>query len=187
MRGRGAHGADDRVVGLRACDGGKIGKPLADQSRLSAHATGHDHGTARGLRLSDGVEAFLTRRVEESAGVHDDGVGVRIVANRLISLTTKPCQDPLGIHQRLGAAQTDHTDRTAAWRVRLNWSPQGFVRHQRLLVTEDADAGESHRHTRGVSGGDHLGVADGAAWLNDSGRAGFDGLDQSIREREEGL
>ena len=123
LRGRGAHGADDRVVGLRACDGGKIGKPLADQSRLSAHATGHDHGTARGLRLSDGVEAFLTRRVEESAGVHDDGVGVRIVADRLISLTTKPCQDPLGIHQRLGAAQADHADRAAARRVRLNGIP----------------------------------------------------------------
>ena len=56
-----------------------------------------------------------------------------------------------------------------------------------MSMPEMPHPGEHHRRARCVGGGDHLGVAHRSARLDDRGRAGFDGRNKAVGEREEGV
>ena len=49
-------------------------------------------------------------RIEEAAGVDDHHVGAVVAAGQLVALGAQVREDPLGIDQRLGAAQRDERD-----------------------------------------------------------------------------
>ena len=107
------HGSHHALVGLRAGDGEHVRVLLADQFRLGAHAAGDDDLAVFLQRGADGVERLVARRIEEAAGVDDDEVGAVMLAGDLVALGAQARQDPLGIDQRLRAAEADETD---AWR-----------------------------------------------------------------------
>jgi len=52
----------------------------------------------------------LLGAVEKAAGVDDDDVGAIVLTRQLIALRAQPRDDPLGIHQRLGASQRNKAD-----------------------------------------------------------------------------
>ncbi len=55
------------------------------------------------------------------------------------------------------------------------------------LVPEMAHPGEYHRNPGGIGRGDHLGIADRSAGLDNGRGTGRDGGFQPVREREEGV
>ena len=54
-------------------------------------------------------------------------------------------------------------------------------------MSEMADVGEDHGHALFVCCGDYFVVADGAAWLDYCGGAGFAGFFYAVGEGEEGV
>src|SRR5262249_6526228 len=57
-----------------------------------------------------GGERFLLGAVEKAAGIDDDEVGAVMLARKLVALGAQPGDDPLGIHQRLGAPKRNKAD-----------------------------------------------------------------------------
>ena len=62
------------------------------------------------MRAQDGLDRFFLSRIDERAGVDDEHV--RLVSRRrdFHSARQDASQHDLGIHQILGATQTDHPD-----------------------------------------------------------------------------
>src|SRR4051812_18723558 len=56
-----------------------------------------------------------------------------------------------------------------------------FIIHS---MSKMAKTGEDHRDVAFVGDGDDFGIADGAAWLNGGGGAGFGGGDEAVGERK---
>ena len=67
----------------------------------------------------------------------------------------------------------------------LGETPGLLITEWPASMPEMPHAREHHRDACRVGGGDHLGVAQRAAGLDDGGGAGFDRRDQSVGEREE--
>lgn len=103
-------GRHHRLVGLGPGHRQEVGVLLADLLRLRAHAAGDDHPAVLRHGLADRRERLRLGRVEEAAGVDDHHVGAVVPAGQLVTLGAKVGEDPLGIDQRLGAAQRDERD-----------------------------------------------------------------------------
>ena len=58
----------------------------------------------------DRTKRFLLGAVEEATGVDDDDIGAIVLAREFIAFSAQPRDDPLGIHQRLGASQRNKAD-----------------------------------------------------------------------------
>jgi hypothetical protein len=86
---------------------------LADQLRRRTHAAGDDDLAVFLQRRAYGAKRLVARRIQESAGVHDNEIGAVVLARDLVTLGAKPRQDTLGIDERLWATEADETD---AWR-----------------------------------------------------------------------
>ena len=156
------HRLHHACIVLRAGDRGKVWEAVADEGLFLAHTARHDDRTARGLRLSNGIKAFLPGRVQKGAGIDDHRIGGGIVADAAIAVSAQLGQNPLGIDKGLWAAQRDHADRARCSRSR---------HHARPLMTKHPYAGKGHGDACRIGGGDHLGVTDRAAGLDDGRRA----------------
>ena len=109
-RQRAVHGIEHAFILLRSGDRQHAGIGGLDLLGLGAHAAGDDDLAVLGHRLADGAEQLLLGAVEEAAGVDDDQIGAVMLARQLIALRAQPGDDPLGIHQRLGASQGNKAD-----------------------------------------------------------------------------
>lgn len=56
-----------------------------------------------------------------------------------------------------------------------------------LLMPEVAMTGEAHGHAAFIGGGDDIGIALAASWLDGGGGAGVGGGQQAVGERKEGV
>ena len=106
------HGRHDALIGLRAGDGEHVGMLVADHVGLGAEAAGDDDAAVLGHGVADRLQRLVARRIQEAAGVDDDQVGAVMLAGDLVAFGAQPCDDALGIDQRLGAPEADETD---AW------------------------------------------------------------------------
>ncbi len=79
-------------------------------ARPRAQAAGDDDLAVAGQRLADGVQAFLHRGVDETAGVDDHQIGAVVGLARDVAFSLQLGQDQFGIGQRLGAAEADESD-----------------------------------------------------------------------------
>jgi hypothetical protein len=57
---------------------------------LRAQTTGHDHLAILVQRLANGVQRFFHRRINETAGVDDDQIGIIVTGRNLIPFGTQP-------------------------------------------------------------------------------------------------
>ena len=78
-------------------------------ARFGTEAAGHDDLAVGGEGFPDGVQAFLDRIVNETAGVDDHQIGAFECLGGLVTLGIQLRQDQFGVGQRLGAAQADET------------------------------------------------------------------------------
>ncbi len=83
---------------------------LADQVFLDPETAGDDDPSVFGDGLPDGLEAFLLRAIEKTAGIHQDDVGAGIVAGKRITLGAQRRHDALGIDEGLRTAEADESD-----------------------------------------------------------------------------
>jgi hypothetical protein len=104
------HGLHDGFVLMRAGDREHARMSLADGLLLDAETACDDDAAILGHGLADGVEALLLGRVEEAAGIYDDNVRAVVSGGYLIALGAQARDDPLGIDERLGAAERDESD-----------------------------------------------------------------------------
>ena len=109
-RQHGVHGAHHGLVLMRPRDRDHVRVRGADRVGLRAEAARHDHAAVLRERLADRVERFLARAVQEAAGVHDDDVCARVVGRGLVPFRAELAQDPLGIDERLRAAEAHEAD-----------------------------------------------------------------------------
>ena len=73
-------------------------------------AAGDDDLAVRGQGLTDGVQTFAHRIVDEAAGVDDHQIGTGKGLGSLITLGAELREDEFGIGQGLGATQADEAD-----------------------------------------------------------------------------
>src|SRR6056297_2662479 len=74
---------------------------------LRAHTAGNQHTTICVQRIADGFERFGLGRIDKAAGIDNDEIGQCMVVDQPIALLSQTGDDLLGVHQGLGAAQTD--------------------------------------------------------------------------------
>jgi len=83
---------------------------LEDALRPCAQAAGDDDTPVLRERLADRVERLFHRCVDEAAGVDDHDIG-RLVGRRdFVAFRAQLREDPLRVHQCLGATETHETD-----------------------------------------------------------------------------
>src|ERR1700722_6365883 len=109
-RQRAMHRVEYAFILLRSRDRQHAGIGRLDLLGFGPHAARHNHLAIRGHRFADRTERFLLGAVEKAAGVDDDEVGAIVLARQFIAFRAQPCDDALGIHQRLGATQRNKTD-----------------------------------------------------------------------------
>ena len=95
------------LVTLRAGDFQDRRMAVQNALRLRTEAAGDDHPAVLRQRLADGVQGFVHRRIDESAGIHDDQVRGGITGRHFIALGAQARENPLRVHQGLGTPQTD--------------------------------------------------------------------------------
>ena len=83
----------------------------ADNILLRPQTTRNNYLAVFRQRLTDSVERFLNRRVDEAAGINDDQIGAFVGRRNQVALGTQLGKNLLGINQRLRAAQADKTHR----------------------------------------------------------------------------
>ena len=112
--GRRRHGEVDRVQNLlvlvRTGDGEDAGVMLADVIRLGAQTARHDHAAILGQRLADGVQTLGLGAVQKAAGVHNHRIRAGIIRRDRIAFGAQAREDPLRVHQCLGATEADHAN-----------------------------------------------------------------------------
>ena len=106
------HRRHDVLVGLRSGDGEHVRVLLADDLGLGAEAAGDDDAAVLGHGVADRLERLVAGRIQEPACVDDDQVGAVMLAGDLVAFGAQPCDDALGVDQRLRASEADETD---AW------------------------------------------------------------------------
>jgi hypothetical protein len=77
---------------------------------FGAKAAGDNDAAVFVERFADGVQRFLHRGVDETAGIDDDQVGALVGLGGIVAFCPQLRQDLLGIDQRLGAAERHKTD-----------------------------------------------------------------------------
>ena len=115
-RQRLVHSGHHALVILRAGDRQHVRMRFADLLRALAQAAGDDDLAVLGHRLADGVQRLGHRRIDEAAGVHHHHVGIVVGLDDVVTLDPELGEDAFGVHQRLGAAETDETDLAAVGR-----------------------------------------------------------------------
>jgi len=108
------HRADDIRVGLRSRDPQHARMALEDALGLRPETARDDDATVLLQRLADRLERFIHGGVDEAAGIDHDQVGGRVRRGHLIALGAQPREDALGVHERLGTAETDESDSRGA-------------------------------------------------------------------------
>jgi hypothetical protein len=124
-RGMGVDRGDHLLILVRAGDREHLRMRGADRLGVLAHASRHDHPAVLGNRLADCGQAFLLGRIEKAAGVDQHHVGAGIVLGEGIAVGAQAGEDPLGINQRLGAAEADHADLLLGGQDGGGWAHRG--------------------------------------------------------------
>ena len=86
------------------------GMGFADFVCFNAHTTGDNDFTVFTDSFTNGVQRFLFRRINKTAGVHHHNVGVFVGWYYVIPVQPQLGQNTLGVYQGLGATQTDKTN-----------------------------------------------------------------------------
>ena len=115
LRAVAVHRVDHLLRGMRSGHGQHLGVHLPHQVAAAvagacAQAAGDDDAAVGIERLTDRVEAFLHRLVDEAAGVDDHQVGAVVGLAGGVTLGLQLRQDQLGIGQRLRAAERNEAD-----------------------------------------------------------------------------
>ena len=123
----------DRAVVVEAEDGG-LGQRAGQLGAVPlGHAADGDHGGAGVGRGEDRVDGVLLGRLDEAAGVDQDGVGAVGVVHQLVALGGQPAGQLLGVDLVAGAAEGHH-------------------RHLRLSGAEPRDGGRRAGRGGAVTG-----------------------------------
>ena len=104
------HRGDHFLIALGAGDLQYLRVPIEDFLGLRAEAAGHDDLAVLGERLADGFQRFIHRRIDETAGIHDDQIRGAVARGHFVALGSQSRENALGIDQRLGASQADESD-----------------------------------------------------------------------------
>jgi hypothetical protein len=123
------------VVLVRAGDGQDLRVDAADGFVIGAEAAGDDDLAVSGDGLADSFQGLGAGAHEEAAGVHDHRVGGLVGRGDLVSLGAQAGDDPLGVDQRLGAAEADEADLRSARGRRVAW------RRPRVAAADAAGTG----------------------------------------------
>ncbi len=103
-------GLDHLFVLMRPGDRQHLRMGGADRVGFLAHAAGHDHAAVLRDGLADRSEALFLGGIEKAAGVDQHDVCARIILGKSVAIGAQTREDPLGIDERLGAAEADHAD-----------------------------------------------------------------------------
>jgi len=83
-----------------------------DRILVRAHAARDDNPAILRDCFANRFQAFRLGAVQKPTGVHNDHIRPIVGGGEVVAFGTQARQDPLGIHQRLGTAQTDKPDFT---------------------------------------------------------------------------
>ena len=98
------HCLEDRVGGMRSGDGEHLRMPLANALGVRSQAAGDDDAPILLKRLANGLQRFINRRVDETAGVDHDQVGASVARGNIITPKFQFGNQPFAVHQCLGTA-----------------------------------------------------------------------------------
>ena len=89
------HRGEHIVVGMRAGDLEHARMPFEDARRVRPEAAGDDHFAVLFERLTDGVQRFVDRRVDEAAGIDDYEVRALVGRRHQVTLGAQLREDTL--------------------------------------------------------------------------------------------
>ncbi len=101
------HSLHHLVTRLRAGYRQQGWKARFDHLRAAAETAGDDYPSVLLQRLIDGLQRFIDRGLDKTAGIDDHHIGVVVIGDDGVTLGAQPCDHLFRIDRRLGAAETD--------------------------------------------------------------------------------
>src|ERR1019366_9882296 len=98
------------IGGVRAGNGEHFWMRLFHHIALRTETTGDDHLAVFRQRLTDRIQRFFHRAIDEAASVHHHQIGILITAGNQIPLGAQAGEDVFRIHSRFRTTERDEAD-----------------------------------------------------------------------------
>ncbi len=83
---------------------------ILHHAALGTQTASDDDLAILGQRLADGIQRLFHRRIDKTAGVDHDEIGILVTAGDFVTFGAKLGENALGIRRRLGTAERNETD-----------------------------------------------------------------------------